>query len=736
MTFATPTHIQGNLTVSAGATGVTQTSGTPGTPSLITVRGNLTTTATTAPMTFTRLATKGTPALGSTTVVDTIIFAGTAAQGIPGGTYNTVFINGTPIVGANFSTTGNLTVFSTGTLTVGGKSIAVAGNLSTQASGSIAMAAGDTIIVGGNASFNGGASTLTGGLLQVAGNFSQGTTANSFAASSPHITRLTGATPQVTFANPTTSNFGTLQLATTGTVNFNTDVTTSSDIWLKTGFTPSVTNSGGTVNAGRAIFDTTGGRWHVANTVMTSGSGGTLPKSVITNLTFTNGVVLLDSLKVTGNVSVAGAGAQLDLNGHYVLVTGTFGTSASGLLRMVHSNDSLVVKGNATFNGGSTAGLLTFGYFEFDGTTFSQGTNAAAFAADAPHQTYFGGTTQQGVTFANPGYTTASHFGNLFLADTATVIGSNIFLNGQLQSGGSAASFRIGSPADHLVTSNGANLRNVVFDNVRWSTIGTNGAGLFPSIHDVTFQNISQTILPQFDYEYSTKTNITLTNFTFLTTPTGGGTYITIVGPDTLTMTGVTPSNNGGFLSMSGGGAVLSWMGPATQLVISQQPTNTTAGFPISPAIVVTAKDASNNVATSFVGSVSLAIGANPGGATLSGPPSVTAVAGVAVFNSMSLNKAGTGYTLVASSSGVTSATTSTFNITAGAAATLAITGGQSQSGNTLTPLATPLAVTVTDASGNPVSGVTVNWATSGGASMSPVSSVTNASGVATSSWT
>ena len=41
-----------------------------------------------------------------------------------------------------------------------------------------------------------------------------------------------------------------------------------------------------------------------------------------------------------------------------------------------------------------------------------------------------------------------------------------------------------------------------------------------------------------------------------------------------------------------------------------------------------------------------MAIGTNPGGGTLSGTTTVAAVAGVATFSNLSINKAGTGYTL------------------------------------------------------------------------------------------
>ena len=49
---------------------------------------------------------------------------------------------------------------------------------------------------------------------------------------------------------------------------------------------------------------------------------------------------------------------------------------------------------------------------------------------------------------------------------------------------------------------------------------------------------------------------------------------------------------------------------------------------------------------------------------TLSGTTIVTAVNGVATFSDLSIDKAGNGYTLVAAASGLTGATSTTFNIT------------------------------------------------------------------------
>ena len=104
----------------------------------------------------------------------------------------------------------------------------------------------------------------------------------------------------------------------------------------------------------------------------------------------------------------------------------------------------------------------------------------------------------------------------------------------------------------------------------------------------------------------------------------------------------------------------------AASLAFTTQPVATGAGSPISPAAVVTARDAFGNTATGFTGNVAIAIGANPGTSTLTGTTSVAAVAGVATFSTLSLNNPGVGYTLVASASGLTGATSAAFDITAG----------------------------------------------------------------------
>jgi len=77
------------------------------------------------------------------------------------------------------------------------------------------------------------------------------------------------------------------------------------------------------------------------------------------------------------------------------------------------------------------------------------------------------------------------------------------------------------------------------------------------------------------------------------------------------------------------------------------------------------AQDTLGNVLTDFNSKVTLAIGTNAGGGTLSGGTTVAASGGLAVFDSLRINKPGVGYTLTATTtaSGVAAATSSPFTI-------------------------------------------------------------------------
>src|SRR5207244_949209 len=98
------------------------------------------------------------------------------------------------------------------------------------------------------------------------------------------------------------------------------------------------------------------------------------------------------------------------------------------------------------------------------------------------------------------------------------------------------------------------------------------------------------------------------------------------------------------------GGCSGSTSGPvqpaATKLVFTVQPSNAGAGAVNTPAVQVTVQDAQGNIVTTATTSITLAIGTNPASGALAGTTTVAAVNGVATFANVSINNAGTGYTL------------------------------------------------------------------------------------------
>src|SRR5438067_1527417 len=165
-------------------------------------------------------------------------------------------------------------------------------------------------------------------------------------------------------------------------------------------------------------------------------------------------------------------------------------------------------------------------------------------------------------------------------------------------------------------------------------------------------------------------------------------------------------------------------------------PANATAGEPLSPAVRVSAVDSTGSVDTTFQGPVTVTLGENPGRDTLRGTSTVNAERGVATFSNLSINRAATGYTLVATAPGVRGATSAAFAVAPAAAARLAFTA-QPHGARVDSVLTPPVQVTAFDTLGNVATGfagdVTLALAAnSNGGALRGTTIVAAASGVAT----
>ena len=124
---------------------------------------------------------------------------------------------------------------------------------------------------------------------------------------------------------------------------------------------------------------------------------------------------------------------------------------------------------------------------------------------------------------------------------------------------------------------------------------------------------------------------------------------------------------------MADSGSILVNAAAAASLAFQTQPTDTAPGQPITPAVTVEVQDDFGNVVTTSTASITLAIGTNPGGGTLGGTLTQSSVNGMATFDDLSIDLSGNGYTLVASSTGLTETTSNPFNILVGVVAKFAI---------------------------------------------------------------
>ena len=187
-----------------------------------------------------------------------------------------------------------------------------------------------------------------------------------------------------------------------------------------------------------------------------------------------------------------------------------------------------------------------------------------------------------------------------------------------------------------------------------------------------------------------------------------------------------------GLGSINAANLVANWPA-ATKLKFTTQPANGVAGTALA-AIKVSVENVSGNVVIGNSSAVTLKLGSNPGGATLGGTLTVNAANGIATFSDITLNKVGTGYTLMATDGSLTGDTSTAFNIAPAVAANVLFT---------TQPPATAVAggpfgatVTIRDAFGNVATGntsaVTLALTTPNGATLAGTKTVNAVAGVAT----
>jgi hypothetical protein len=170
--------------------------------------------------------------------------------------------------------------------------------------------------------------------------------------------------------------------------------------------------------------------------------------------------------------------------------------------------------------------------------------------------------------------------------------------------------------------------------------------------------------------------------------------------------------------------------------VITNQPTGAVSGAALTTQPVVKIVYPSGNIVMGFNGNVVASIASGSG--TLNGTKTKAAASGIATFTNLAITGTAGNFTLTFAPVGASAVTSNSFVLTAGAAVTIAITAGNSQSAVAGQAVTTAPSVIVKDANNNPVSGVSVTFAVAtGGGSITGATPTTNSSGIATlGSWT
>jgi len=153
--------------------------------------------------------------------------------------------------------------------------------------------------------------------------------------------------------------------------------------------------------------------------------------------------------------------------------------------------------------------------------------------------------------------------------------------------------------------------------------------------------------------------------------------------------------------------------GAATQLTLTTQPSATArSGVAFAQQPVVQLRDGAGNAVSEAMVTVTATIASGPGGATLSNATATTGSTGAATFSGLAISGPVGDYTLSFGATGLSSIGSGTITLTAGPAASIGNNSPTTQSAPAGTPVASPPSVIVRDASGNPVAGVEVTFAT------------------------
>jgi len=477
------------------------------------------------------------------------------------------------------------------------------------------------------------------------------------------------------------------------------------------------------------------------------------------------GSLSVDSCTMTGNSAIAGTGSSPGALGGGLFATGqcsitnstiasnTGTTQADGFLKI-----GLTHAGNFTQGDSGDTYALTVsntGPIATSGTVTVTVTLPAGLTPTACSGTGWdtAAIVGQGVTITrsdalNPGTDFAPLTLTVDVAGNAAASLTSVATVATTGSGSNAADLTtVTGPLDHFVLAlAGSEINNSVFT----------------ATNTLTAQDVSNNVLSTFTASANTVTLTANSQLTGVVSGLGTGANNVLNkatdfsgGVADLTALGMKYTGNlasGTFTATSANGktgtsgSVTITFGSASKLVFTTSPGAAAGGTAFGAQPVVTLEDAFDNTVTGTAQNVTLAIQNNGGpGGILSGTKTaaVNTSSGVATFSGLSIDKAGSGYTLTATGDTVSTSAGSVvsngFSVAVGPAAKL-VFSAQPGNGISGAALSAQPTVTLEDAGGNAVTGtaqdVTLaiqnNAGTSGALSGTATVAVSTSTGVAT----
>jgi CSLREA domain-containing protein len=460
-------------------------------------------------------------------------------------------------------------------------------------------------------------------------------------------------------------------------------------------------------------------------------AGATISPSVTVEIRNASGTRITNA---TNSVSLS-ISPSVSLNGTLTR------TAASGLATFndlsVNTAGSYTLSASSSGLTGATSSLFTISAGTAAALQFvQQPSTTTAGSAISPAVTVrvvdaFGNLVTSGSQTVNIGISTGGALSSGSTTSVTTVNGVATFVNLAPTTAGSytltASSSGLTGATSGSFTVNAGGASTLQF--VQQPTDTTAGTNISPAVTVRVvdaFGNLITSGSQTVNVAISTGGTLSGGSTTSVTTVNGVATFSNLV-PTTTGLYTLTASSSG--LTGATSSSFTVNAGAASTLQFVQQPTDTTAGTNISPAVTVRVVDAYGNLVTA--GSRTVNIGISTGGALSGGSTtSVTTVNGVATFNNLAPTAAGL-YTLNASSSGLTGATSNAFTVSPGAFANLVFTQQPTNAtaGVNLNPAVT---VRATDLYGNSIAGISVSLASSAGTLNGTTTLTTDSSGVAT----